>query len=79
MMFLVQGQWVDGATLNGWAPREQPSMEICLDRAREAMTVIPPKGAEWLQASCQVVAADRPACTNPVPVGMQLAAGAASN
>jgi hypothetical protein len=55
MVFLVQGQWVDGATLDGWAPRQQPSMEICLDRARAAMTFAPPEGAERLVANCRVV------------------------
>jgi hypothetical protein len=55
MVFLVQGQWVDGATLDGWAPRQQPSMEICLDRARAAMTFAPPEGAERLVANCHVV------------------------
>lgn len=58
MMFLVQGQWVDGATLDGWAPREQPSMEVCLDRARKAMTDAPPEGVEWISANCQVVAGE---------------------
>jgi hypothetical protein len=55
MVFLVQGQWVDGATLDGWAPREQPSMEVCLDRARAAMTFAPPERAERLVANCHVV------------------------
>jgi hypothetical protein len=71
MMFLVQGQWIDGATLDGWAPREQPSMEMCLDRARKAMTDPPPEGVEWLSANCQVVVeTDRLGCTNPDLAGL---------
>ena len=74
MMFLVQGQWVDGAALDGWAPREQPSMEVCLDRARQAMTNTLPEGVEWLSANCQVVVAtDRLGCTNPDRAALRLA------
>lgn len=72
VMFLVQGQWIDGATLDGWAPREQPSMEVCLDRARKAMMDAPPEGVEWLSANCQVVVAtDRLGCTNPDLAGLR--------
>ena len=73
MMFLMQGQWIDGAALDGWAPREQPSMEVCLDRARAAMRFAPPQGAEWLVAHCLEISADR-LRKDPPLVGMQLAA-----
>lgn len=78
MMFLVQGQWVDGATLDGWAPREQPSMEVCLDRARKAMTDAPPEGVEWLSANCQVVVGEI-GCMSPDRAAMNRPARLAFN
>ncbi len=73
MMFLVQGQWVEGATLEGWAPREQPSMEVCLDRARMAMTYAPPEGVEWVSANCQAVAGEI-GCMSPDRATLTLSA-----
>ena len=33
IFLLINGQWIDGNTLDGWSEREQPNLTICLERA----------------------------------------------
>ena len=33
IFLLINGQWIDGNTLDGWSEREQPSLEVCVERA----------------------------------------------
>lgn len=32
VFFMINGIWVPGSELDGWAPRPYPSEEICLER-----------------------------------------------
>jgi hypothetical protein len=32
VFFLINGLWVPGSELHGWAPREYPSEAVCMER-----------------------------------------------
>lgn len=49
---MIAGEWSPGSDIEGWAPREQPSIEVCMERAETVMKNPLPDGVDKLLAFC---------------------------
>ena len=39
IFLLINGQWINGNNLDGWGEREQPSLEVCVERVEHIRTL----------------------------------------
>ena len=37
IFLLINGQWINGNTLDGWGERVQPNLETCVERVKNVM------------------------------------------
>ena len=49
---LVNGEIIEGKDVDGYAPREQPSIEVCEERVRRSSFFTPPKGVDQIFMEC---------------------------